>query len=62
MLKRPMIVLAGVILLGGCDLDKTNPNAPTQEVTLGSADGLLAVGVGLQARFGASTAAFTYAA
>lgn len=62
MLKRPMILLAGVILLGGCDLDKTNPNAPTQEVTLGSADGLLAVGVGLQARFGSSTAAFTYAA
>jgi len=57
-----MTVLAGVILLAGCDLDKTNPNAPTQEVTLGSADGLIATAVGLQARFGASTAAFAYAA
>jgi hypothetical protein len=62
MRKRPMMVLAGVILLAGCDLDKTNPNAPTQEVTLGSADGLIATAVGLQARFGASTATFAYAA
>jgi hypothetical protein len=57
-----MTVLAGVMLLAGCDLDKTNPNAPTQEVTLGSADGLVATAVGLQNRFGSSTAAFAYAA
>ena len=62
MLRRPMTVLAGVLLLAGCDLDKTNPNAPTQEATLGSPDGVIATAVGLQARFGSSTGFFAYAA
>lgn len=62
MLRRPMMVLAGVILFTACDLDKTNPNAPTQEATLGSADGVIATAVGLQSRFGSSTAFFAFAA
>ncbi len=54
--------LSGALLLTGCDLDKTNPNAPTQQATLASPDGVIAVAVGLQSRFGTSTGAFIYAA
>jgi hypothetical protein len=57
-----MRALAGVMLLAACDLDKTNPNAPTQDVTLSSAEGVIATAVGLQTRFGTSTANFAYAA
>ena len=61
--RHPMVAaLAALALLSACDLDKTNPNAPTQQVTLGSPDGLLATAVGLQGRFGTSTGAFVYAA
>ena len=56
------LAAAGALLLAGCDLDKTNPNAPTQEATLASPDGVLAVAVGLQSRFGTATGSFIYAA
>ncbi|MFN2398059.1 MAG: RagB/SusD family nutrient uptake outer membrane protein [Gemmatimonadaceae bacterium] len=48
--------------LTGCDLDTTNPNAPTQESAVNSTEGLINIGVGLQARFGSSTGALIYAA
>ena len=48
------------MLIAGCDLEKSNPNAPTQEAVLTSPDGIIAVAVGVQARYGQSTADFTY--
>jgi hypothetical protein len=55
-------LLASSLGLAACDLDTTNPNAPTQETVVTSAEGMLALGVGLQARFGTSTGNFIYSA
>lgn len=55
-------LLASSLGLVACDLDTTNPNAPTQETVVTSAEGLMALGVGLQARFGSSTATLIYSA
>ena len=55
-------LLASSLALVACDLDTTNPNAPTQETVVTSAEGLMALGVGLQARFGSSTGNFIYSA
>ncbi|HEU5184833.1 MAG TPA: hypothetical protein VFU01_09715, partial [Gemmatimonadaceae bacterium] len=55
-------LLASSLGLVACDLDTTNPNAPTQETVVTSAEGLMALGVGLQARFGSSTGNFIYSA
>jgi hypothetical protein len=57
-----MALVAGSLGLAACDLDTTNPNAPTQETIVESAEGLIALGVGLQSRFGASTGALIYGA
>jgi hypothetical protein len=64
MRKLPTIALvAGPLVgLGACELDTTNPNAPTQETVVASQDGLINVGVGLQLRLGTSTANFIYGA
>lgn len=62
MRMRSIVALAGLALLGACDLDRQNPNAPTQQATLTNADGVIAVAVGLQARFAVSTGYFIYAA
>ncbi|MGI9076379.1 MAG: RagB/SusD family nutrient uptake outer membrane protein [Gemmatimonadaceae bacterium] len=48
--------------IAGCDLDTTNPNAPTQETIFTTPEGLISLGVGLQARLGTSTANFIYGA
>jgi hypothetical protein len=53
-------LLASSLGLVACDLDTTNPNSPTQETVVANAEGLMALGVGLQARFGTSTGAFIY--
>jgi hypothetical protein len=55
-------LLASSLGLVACDLDTTNPNAPTQETVVANAEGLMALGVGLQARFGTSTGNFIYSA
>ena len=57
-----MALLASSLGLAACDLDTTNPNAPTQETVLADVEGLMALGVGLQARFGTSTGNFIYSA
>ena len=54
-------LLASSLGLVACDLDTTNPNSPTQETVVSNVEGLMALGVGLQARFGTSTGAFIYA-
>ena len=55
-------LLASSVGLAACDLDTTNPNAPTQETVVSDVEGLMALGVGLQARFGTSTGNFIYSA
>jgi hypothetical protein len=55
-------LLASCLGLGACDLDTTNPNSPTQETVVADAEGLMALGVGLQSRFGTSTGNFIYSA
>lgn len=55
-------LLAASLGLAACDLDTTNPNAPTQETIVADVEGLMALGVGLQARFGVSTGNFIYSA
>ncbi len=51
---------APLLALSGCDLDKTNPNAPSQDAILTSRQGIVALAVGLQARFGSGMSAFIY--
>ena len=55
-------LVAGSLGLAACDLDTTNPNAPTQETVVADVEGLMALGVGVQARFGTSTGNFIYSA
>ena len=52
--------IGGLVLLAACDLDQPNPNAPTEEVTLSTPDGIIAVAVGMQGRYGQATADFIY--
>jgi hypothetical protein len=55
-------LLAGSLGLAACDLDTTNPNAPRQQEVVATTEGLMALGVGVQARFATSTANFIYSA
>jgi starch-binding outer membrane protein, SusD/RagB family len=61
MQKRFVAALLGGVALVGCNLDRTNPNAPTEQATLSAADGVIAVAIGMQARYGAASGAFVYA-
>lgn len=40
--------------LSACNLDVTNPNQPTEEQVLSSSEGIIALGVGMQAQFAQS--------
>jgi len=55
-------LLAAPIGIAACELDTTNPNAPTQETVVASPEALANLGVGLQLRFDTSTAHFIYGA
>src|SRR5215207_4545781 len=57
---RRALGLLTLMALAGCNLDKTNPNAPTQTTILGSREGVTALAIGLQARFGSGMSAFIY--
>ena len=61
-LQLALIAAGAALLVAGCDLDLTNPNSPTQEATLTSPDGMLALGVGIQNRYGTSTGNLIYTA
>ncbi len=45
---------AAALLLGGCDLDLTNPNNPTEEAVITNVEGVYALAVGLQGQFAQS--------
>ena len=51
-----------LLALGACSLDLQNPNSPTEEQVTTSADGVIALATGLQARFAASYFAYAYTA
>ncbi len=58
--SRYAIAFAAAATLLGCNLDKTNPNAPSQGTILTSRDGIVALAVGLQGRYATSMAYFIY--
>jgi starch-binding outer membrane protein, SusD/RagB family len=51
---------AALVLSGACNLDKTNPNAPTQATILETREGITALAIGAQARFGSGMSSFIY--
>lgn len=55
-------LLAATLALGACDLDFTNPNAPSEDVVLTTPEGLIAVAIGLQARYSDALDAYVYPA
>ena len=57
-----LLLIAATAAVAGCNLDLTNPNSPTQQATVSSPEGLIALGVGLQNRFGDSYGNFIYGA
>lgn len=48
---RCLILLALPLVAAGCELDLTNPNAPTEEEVLTTIDGVVAHAVGMQGQF-----------
>ncbi|HEX6574632.1 MAG TPA: RagB/SusD family nutrient uptake outer membrane protein [Gemmatimonadaceae bacterium] len=58
--SRFALFFAAAAMLAGCNLDKTNPNAPSQGTILTSRDGIVALAVGLQARYATGMAYFIY--
>lgn len=57
---RRFICLVIALALPGCDLDKANPNAPTQDDVLTTRQGIVNLTVGLQARFAGGMADLVY--
>jgi hypothetical protein len=55
-------VLAALLALSACSLDRENPNSPTQDQTFSSPDGIIALGIGVQNRFGLAEGSFIYSA
>jgi hypothetical protein len=58
--RRFTWVVVGTLTLGGCNLDKVNPNAPTQSDVLTTREGIIALSVGVQARYAAGMADLVY--
>ena len=51
-----------LLVVGACSLNLQNPNSPTESQVTTSADGVIALATGLQARFATSYHAFAYTA
>lgn len=49
--RMPVAVLVLTLALAACDLDIENPNDPTEQEVLTDADGIISLGVGLQAQY-----------
>jgi hypothetical protein len=58
--SRYAFLFAAASTLIGCNLDKTNPNAPDQGTIFTSRDGIVALAVGLQARYATGMGYFIY--
>ncbi len=57
--KLSCLVVAAMALTA-CNLDFTNPNAPTEKEILNTREGIVALSIGLQARYGAGMMDFIY--
>ncbi len=55
-----VLAITAFAALSGCNLDKTNPNAPTQSTILGGREGVTALAIGVQARFGSGMSSFIF--
>ncbi len=51
---------AAILSAAGCNLDRTNPNAPTQEAIFADRQGIVSLAIGLQARFGSGMSSFIF--
>ena len=58
--SRYAFLFAAAATLAGCNLDKTNPNAPDQGTIFASRDGIVALAVGLQGRYALGMGYFIY--
>ena len=59
--RMMIVVLAAAVLVGGCELDLTNPNAATREEVFADLDGLIAASVGLQQIYASNVDEFVQA-
>ncbi len=55
-----LLGLAAIISIAGCNLDKTNPNAPTQGAIFTDRQGIVSLSIGLQARYGSGMSSFIF--
>lgn len=62
MTNRSLLILgiAAASTLTGCNLDKTNPNAPTQGTIFSTREGILSLAIGVQARYGSGMSSFIF--
>jgi hypothetical protein len=52
--------IVAALSVTSCNLDKNNPNAPTQDSIFGSRQGIVSLAIGLQARYGAGMSSFVF--
>jgi starch-binding outer membrane protein, SusD/RagB family len=55
-----IVGFAAAAVLAGCNLDRTNPNAPTQGTILTTREGIVSLAIGAQARFGSGMSSFIF--
>ncbi|MBA2688576.1 MAG: RagB/SusD family nutrient uptake outer membrane protein [Gemmatimonadaceae bacterium] len=55
-----LLGLTAIISIAGCNLDKTNPNAPTQDAIFADRQGIVSLSIGLQARYGSGMSSFIF--
>jgi hypothetical protein len=53
-------LVAATVAVASCTLDLTNPNAPTEKEAFGTREGIVALSVGLQARYAAGMMDFIF--
>lgn len=58
--RLSVAAVAGATLLSACDLDLNNPNVPTEGDVLKTREGIVALAIGLQARYGAGMVDFMF--
>lgn len=59
-ISRLALLVAAMVTGAACNLDLTNPNAPTEKEILETRDGIVALAIGLQARYAAGMMDFIY--
>jgi hypothetical protein len=52
--------IVAALSVTSCNLDKNNPNAPTQDSIFGSRQGIVSLAIGLEARYGAGMSSFVF--